>query len=60
MLRLKAMVQAEVEVNRLKALVDRNIISDVMLETKTKNRAQTKSAYGSIVANIGYGTIYSQ
>jgi membrane fusion protein (multidrug efflux system) len=56
----KAMVQAaEVEVNRLKPLVDRNIISDVMLETKAK-LAQAKSAYGSIVANIGYGTIYSR
>jgi membrane fusion protein (multidrug efflux system) len=34
----KAMVQAaEVEVNRLKPLVDRNIISDVMLETVKPN-----------------------
>jgi membrane fusion protein (multidrug efflux system) len=52
------MVQAaEVEVNRLKR--DRNIISDVMLETAKAKLAQ-KSAYGSIVANIGYGTIYSR
>jgi membrane fusion protein (multidrug efflux system) len=39
---------AEVEVNRL---LDRNIISDVMLETAKAKLAQA-SAYGSIVANI--------
>jgi membrane fusion protein (multidrug efflux system) len=56
----KAMVQAaQVEVNRLKPLVDRNIISNVMLETAKAKLAQAKSTYGSIVANIGYGTIYS-
>jgi membrane fusion protein (multidrug efflux system) len=56
----KAIVQAaQVEVNRLKPLVDRNIISNVMLETAKAKLAQAKSAYGSIVANIGYATIYS-
>jgi membrane fusion protein (multidrug efflux system) len=56
----KAMVQAaQVEVNRLKPLVDRNIISNVMLETAKAKLAQAKSTYGSIVVNIGYGTIYS-
>lgn len=56
----KAMVQAaQVEVNRLKPLVERNIISNVQLETAKAKLAQAKSAYGSIVANIGYGTIYS-
>lgn len=56
----KAMVQAaQVEVDRLKPLVDRNIISNVQLETAKAKLAQAKSAYGSIVANIGYGTIYS-
>lgn len=56
----KAMVQAaQVEVDRLKPLVDRQIISSVQLETAKAKLAQAKSAYGSIAANIGYGTIYS-
>ncbi|WP_413998408.1 efflux RND transporter periplasmic adaptor subunit [Flavobacterium sp. W1B] len=56
----KAMVQAaQVEVDRLKPLVDRQIISNVQLETAKAKLAQAKSAYGSIAANIGYGTIYS-
>ncbi|PRZ19844.1 efflux RND transporter periplasmic adaptor subunit [Flavobacterium granuli] len=56
----KAMVQAaQVEVDRLKPLVDRKIISTVQLETAKAKLAQAKSAYGSIAANIGYGTIYS-
>ena len=54
----KAMVQAaQVEVDRLKPLVDRKIISNVQLETAKAKLAQAKSAYGSIAANIGYGTI---
>ncbi|MFT5963888.1 MAG: membrane fusion protein (multidrug efflux system) [Flavobacterium sp.] len=56
----KAMVQvAQLEVNRLKPLVERNIISQVQLETAKAKLAQAKSAYGSITANIGYGTLYS-
>lgn len=56
----KAMVQAaQVEVDRLKPLVDRNIISNVQLETAKAKLAQAKSAYGSIAANIGFGTITS-
>lgn len=56
----RAMVKAaEVEVNRLKPLVDRKIISNVQLETANAKLAQAKSAYGSIAANIGYGTITS-
>lgn len=56
----RAMVQAaQVEVNRLKPLVDRKIISNVQLETANAKLAQAKSAYGSIAANIGYGTITS-
>ena len=56
----KAMVQAaQVEVNRLKPLVDRKIISNVQLETAKAKLAQAKSVYGSIAANIGYGTITS-
>lgn len=56
----KAMVKAaQVEVDRLKPLVDRKIISNVQLETAKAKLAQAKSAYGSIAANIGYGTITS-
>ena len=56
----KAMVQAaQVEVDRLKPLVDRKIISNVQLETAKAKLAQAKSNYGSIAANIGFGTITS-
>ncbi len=56
----KASVQAaQVEVDRLKPLVDRKIISVVQLETAKAKLAQAKSAYGSIAANINYGTIVS-
>lgn len=56
----KAMVQAaQVEVDRLKPLVDRKIISNVQLETAKAKLAQAKSAYGSIASNIGFGTIIS-
>lgn len=50
---------AQVEVDRLKPLVDRGIISNVQLETAKAKLAQAKSAYGSVAANIGYGTITS-
>ena len=56
----KAMIQAaQVEVDRLKPLVDRKIISNVQLETAKAKLAQAKSAYGSIASNIGFGTIVS-
>lgn len=56
----KAAVQAaQVEVDRLKPLVDRKIISIVQLETAKANLAQAKANYGSIAANIGFGTITS-
>lgn len=50
---------AQVEVDRLKPLVERKIISNVLLETAKAKLAQSKSAYGSIAANIGFGTIVS-
>jgi len=50
---------AQVEVDRLKPLVDRKIISEVQLETAKAKLAQAKSAYGAIAANIGFGTITS-
>ena len=56
----KAMVRAaQVEVDRLQPLVERNIISNVQLETAKAKLAQAKSAYGSIAANINFGTITS-
>ena len=50
---------AQVEVDRLKPLVDRKIISNVLLETAKAKLAQAKAAYSSIGATIGYGTIVS-
>jgi membrane fusion protein (multidrug efflux system) len=50
---------AQVEVSRLKPLVDRKIISDVQLETAKANLASAKSVYQSIVAKINYATIKS-
>lgn len=50
---------AEVEVSRLKPLVERNIISDVQLATAKANLAGVKSTYQSIVARINYATIKS-
>ncbi|MFL9845047.1 efflux RND transporter periplasmic adaptor subunit [Flavobacterium rhizosphaerae] len=50
---------ARVEADRLKPLVDRNIISKVQLETAKANLAQAQAAYNSIAANINYGSIIS-
>lgn len=50
---------AQVEVNKLKPLVDKNIISNVQLETAKAKLQQAKSGYNSIAANIGYANIKS-
>ena len=50
---------AQVEVSRLKPLVDRKIISDVQLATAKANLASARSAYQSIIARINYATIKS-
>lgn len=50
---------AQVEVDRLIPLVEKNIISKVQLETAKARLAQAKSTYNSVVANIGYATIKS-
>ena len=50
---------AQVEVDKLKPLVEKNIISPVQLETAKANLAQAKAAYSSIAANIGYATVKS-
>ncbi|WP_225035697.1 efflux RND transporter periplasmic adaptor subunit [Winogradskyella sp. SM1960] len=50
---------AQVEVDKLGPLVEKNIISSVQLETAKAKLQQAKSGYNSIVSNIGYGTIKS-
>lgn len=50
---------AQVEVDKLKPLVEKNIISPVQLETAKARLAQAQSGYNSIAANIGYSTIKS-
>lgn len=56
----KAMVNAaQVEVDRLAPLVERQIISNVQLETAKARLAQAKSSYGSLAANIGYARVTS-
>lgn len=50
---------AQVEVDKLKPLVDKNIISNVQLLSAKAKLAQAQSGYNSIAANIGYATIKS-
>ncbi|APZ47470.1 efflux transporter periplasmic adaptor subunit [Polaribacter reichenbachii] len=50
---------AQVEVNKLIPLVEKNIISAVQLETAKANLAQAKANYSSVTASIGYATIKS-
>tara|TARA_Y100000815_G_scaffold275449_1_gene313638 strand:- start:3077 stop:4159 length:1083 start_codon:yes stop_codon:yes gene_type:complete len=50
---------AQVEVDKLIPLVEKNIISPVQLETAKANLAQAKANYSSVAANIGYATIKS-
>uniref|UniRef100_UPI004049C552 efflux RND transporter periplasmic adaptor subunit n=1 Tax=Flavobacterium sp. TaxID=239 RepID=UPI004049C552 len=50
---------AQLEVNRLMPLVERNIISSVTLETAKANLATVKSNYQSTLAAINYATIKS-
>lgn len=50
---------AQVEVDKLKPLVEKNIISSVQLETAKAKLQQAKSGYNAILANIGYANIKS-
>ncbi|RPD96512.1 efflux RND transporter periplasmic adaptor subunit [Aureibaculum marinum] len=50
---------AQVEVDKLKPLVEKNIISSVQLETAKAKLAQAKSNYNTVTANIGYANIKS-
>lgn len=50
---------AQVEVDKLKPLVEKGIISEVQLETAKARLAQAKAGHQSITANIGYANINS-
>ena len=50
---------AQVEVDKLKPLVEKGIISNVQLETAKARLEQAKANYSSIAASIGYATIES-
>lgn len=50
---------AQVEVDKLKPLVDKGIISPVQLETAKARLEQAKAGYSSIAASIGYANIKS-
>ncbi|MEX0685727.1 MAG: efflux RND transporter periplasmic adaptor subunit [Balneolales bacterium] len=50
---------AQVEVNKLIPLVEKDIISNVQLETAKAKLSQAKASFNSINANIGYATIKS-
>ena len=50
---------AQVEVDKLKPLVEKDIISNVQLESANAKLQQAKSSYNSINANINYGVIRS-
>lgn len=50
---------AQVEVDKLKPLVEKDIISEVQLETAKAKLQQAKSSYNSIAANISYANIKS-
>ena len=50
---------AQVEVNKLKPLVEKGIISEVQLETAKAKLAQAKAGYKGVTANIGYASINS-
>lgn len=50
---------AQVEVEKLKPLVEKNIISNVQLETAKAKLQQAQSTYNSIAAQIGYANIKS-
>lgn len=50
---------AQVEVDKLKPLVEKKIISQIQLETAKANLEQAKSNYEGIAANIGYANIKS-
>ncbi|MGY0391064.1 efflux RND transporter periplasmic adaptor subunit [Bizionia sp. KMM 8389] len=50
---------AQVEVDKLVPLVEKNIISPIQLETAKANLQQAKASYSAVSANIAYATIKS-
>lgn len=50
---------AQVEVDKLKPLVEKNIISNVQLETAKARLAQAKSSLNGVTANINYANVKS-
>ena len=50
---------AQVEVDKLRPLVEKEIISKIQLSTAEAKLAQAKANYNSIIANIAYATIKS-
>lgn len=50
---------AQVEVDKLQPLVDKDIISEVQLETAKAKLAQARSSYNGIGANIDYANVKS-
>lgn len=50
---------AQVEVDKLLPLVEKEIISDVQLQTAKANLAQAKSSYQSVMANRDYANLRS-
>lgn len=50
---------AQVEVDKLKPLVEKGIISRVQLETAKARLAQAQAGYSSVAASIGYANIKS-
>ena len=50
---------AQVEVNKLKPLVEQDIVSEAQLETAKAQLQQAKSNYSSVAANIDYANIKS-
>lgn len=54
-----AVSAAQVEVDRLKPLVEQGIVGDVLLKSAQARLAQAKAAYSSVAANINYANVYS-
>ncbi|HLS31921.1 MAG TPA: efflux RND transporter periplasmic adaptor subunit [Flavobacteriaceae bacterium] len=50
---------AQVQVNQLKPLVEKDIVSENQLATAQAKLSQAKASYQSIKANIGYATVRS-
>lgn len=48
---------AQVEVNKLLPLVEKNIVSKVQLETAQANLQRAKAAHNEVLANIGYSVV---